>query len=137
MLTVERRDIAHGPGLRHRVPALLRAVETVCAHAESMFADDQERKTTALMEGLSILTQAVRSRARGYRNLNVLETIVYVIAGRPHFGLYSLHSRSLGHISTVGRRHSHSKQRGAIQTRRQCRRCEYGVMGDRRDWGDW
>ena len=40
------------------------------------------RRTTGALEAINGLIQAARSKARGYRNVNNLITMVYLIAGK-------------------------------------------------------
>jgi len=55
---------------------------TIKEHWEAILNYFDHRRTTGALEAINGLIQAARSRARGYRNVNNLITMVYLIAGK-------------------------------------------------------
>ena len=55
---------------------------TLKGHWDTILNYFEHRRTTGALEAINGLIQAARSKARGYRNLNNLITMVYLIAGK-------------------------------------------------------
>lgn len=67
--------------------AMKRAAKTIKEQAQGILNYFDDRVTNGLMEGINSLVQAAKSRARGYRNVRYLMTIIYLIAGKLDFSL--------------------------------------------------
>ena len=55
---------------------------TLKGHWDAILNYFDHRRTTGALEAINGLIQAARSKARGYRNVNNLITMVYLIAGK-------------------------------------------------------
>ena len=55
---------------------------TLKGHWDTILNYFEHRRTTGALEAINGLMQAARSKARGYRNVNNLITMVYLIAGK-------------------------------------------------------
>lgn len=61
---------------------VLRAAETIEEHRHGILAWFWSRISNGLLEGISSLVQAAKAKARGYRSIRNLITIIYLIAGK-------------------------------------------------------
>lgn len=61
---------------------VLRAAETIEQHRHGILAWFWSRISNGLLEGISSLVQAAKAKARGYRSIRNLITIIYLIAGK-------------------------------------------------------
>lgn len=59
--------------------------ETVKEHWDGILSHFQSELTSGFLEGINSLIQSAKTRARGYRNLDNLIAIAYVIAGKLNF----------------------------------------------------
>jgi transposase len=59
--------------------------ETVKEHWDGILAHFESSLTSGFLEGINSLIQSAKTRARGYRNLDNLIAIAYVIAGKLNF----------------------------------------------------
>ena len=87
----------HGDGRRRSVEVVLVVVHsrlgpmqelgrTIKAHWEEILKNYfDHRRTNGVLEAVNGLVQAARLKARGYRNVENLITIVYLIAGKLRF----------------------------------------------------
>ena len=67
--------------------AMKRAAKTIKGYASGILSYYDTGLTNGLMEGINSLIQAAKSKARGYRNVRYMKTIIYLIAGKLDFGL--------------------------------------------------
>ena len=72
--------------MRERTGELLepmaRAARMIEAHLEGILAHWTQGLTTAFMEGLNSLFSAVKRKARGYRSVEYMTTVLYFVAGK-------------------------------------------------------
>lgn len=72
--------------MRDEVGGLLepmeRAARTIEGHIEGVLAHWKQGLTTAFMEGLNSLFSAVKRKARGYRSVEYMITMLYFVAGK-------------------------------------------------------
>ena len=59
-----------------------RAARMIEGHLEGILAHWTRGLTTALMEGLNSLFSAVKRKARGYRSVEYMTTVLYFVAGK-------------------------------------------------------
>jgi transposase len=72
--------------MRERTGELLepmaRAARMIEGHLEDILAHWTQGLTTAFMEGLNSLFSAVKRKARGYRSVEYMTTMLYFVAGK-------------------------------------------------------
>jgi transposase len=72
--------------MRERTGELLepmaRAARMIEGHLEGILAHWTQSLTTAFMEGLNSLFSAVKRKARGYRSVEYMTTMLYFVAGK-------------------------------------------------------
>jgi transposase len=73
-------------------PAMQQAAQTIRNHSEGILNYFQVSITNGLVEGLNSLLQAVKSKARGYRNSRTFILITYLLTGQLDLGLPILDS---------------------------------------------
>ena len=61
---------------------MVRAAKMIEAHLEGILAHWKQGLTTAFMEGLNSLFSAVKRKARGYRSVEYMITMLYFVAGK-------------------------------------------------------
>ncbi|MEI6309970.1 MAG: transposase, partial [bacterium] len=59
---------------------------TIHAHRRGILRWFYSKMTNGLLEGINSLVQAAKAKARGYRSIKNLITMVYLIAGKLDFG---------------------------------------------------
>ena len=59
-----------------------RAAHTIRNHWEGVLAWHRHKVSTGVLEAAGGLIQAAKRRARGYRNVRYLITMIYLIAGK-------------------------------------------------------
>lgn len=59
--------------------------ETVKEHWNGILSHFESKLTSGFLEGINSLIQSAKTRARGYRNLDNMIAIAYVIAGKLNF----------------------------------------------------
>jgi transposase len=67
---------------RSRLPDFQRVAKTIRAHWEGVTRYFTSNLTNAILEGINSLIQSAKARARGFRNVNNLITMVYLIVGK-------------------------------------------------------
>lgn len=70
-----------------RLDPMIRVAKTLKEHWEGLLAWFDARISNGLLEGINSLVQAAKARARGYRSIKNLITMVYLISGKLHFPL--------------------------------------------------
>ena len=73
--------------IRSRLEPMKEAARTVMKHRDGILAWFDSRIANGLIEGINSLVQAAKAKARGYRSVRNLETIIYLIAGKLDFRL--------------------------------------------------
>jgi transposase len=66
-----------------------KAADMVERHLEGILGHWKEGLTTAFLEGLNSLFSAVKRKARGYRSIEYMTTMLYFVAGKleiPYYG---------------------------------------------------
>ena len=70
-----------------RLEPIKQAAYTIKRHWDGILRWFVTRISNGLLEGLNSLVQAAKARARGYRTVRNLSTMIYLIAGKLDFGL--------------------------------------------------
>lgn len=70
-----------------RLHPIIDAAHTIKRHWEGVLRWFESRITNGVLEGINSLIQATKTRARGYRSIRNLITMVYLIAGKLEFNL--------------------------------------------------
>jgi transposase len=78
--------------IRSRIPAMVEVARTVKRRWDGILRWFQSRITNGLLEGINSLVQAAKAKARGYRTIRNLTTIIFLIAGKLDLRLPSLHT---------------------------------------------
>ncbi len=68
-----------------RLAPLIDVARTIREHQDGILRWFQTRVTNGLLEGINSLIQAAKAKARGYRTLNNLMVMVYLVAGKLDF----------------------------------------------------
>ena len=69
-------------GARHsRLDAMKGAVQTIKAHWDGILQWFTSQVNNAVLEGTNSLVQAVKAKARGYRNKQTFIDMIYLVAG--------------------------------------------------------
>ncbi len=68
-----------------RLEPMRRAAHTIRNHWEGVLAWHRHKVNTGVLEAINGLIQAAKRRARGYRNIRNLITMIYLIAGKLDF----------------------------------------------------
>ena len=68
-----------------RLAPLIDVARTIREHQDGILRWFQTRVTNGLLEGINSLIQAAKAKARGYRTLNNLMVMVYLVAGKMDF----------------------------------------------------
>jgi transposase len=66
---------------------MIEVAATVKRHWDGILRWFDSRIANGLIEGINSLVQAAKAKARGYRSVRNLETIIYLIAGKLDFRL--------------------------------------------------
>jgi transposase len=67
---------------RCRLPDFQRVAKTIRSHWDGIVRYFTSGLTNAILEGINSLIQSAKARARGFRNIDNLIAMVYLIAGR-------------------------------------------------------
>jgi transposase len=75
---------------RSRLPEMVRVAKTIKQHWDGVLRWFTSHISNGVLEGINSLIQAAKAKARGYRNVETLITMAYLIAGQlqfnvPHF----------------------------------------------------
>jgi transposase len=68
-----------------------KAAEMIERHLAGILGHWKSRLTTAFLEGLNSVFSAVKRKARGYRSVEYLRTMLYFVAGKLQIPYYSPH----------------------------------------------
>ena len=72
---------------RSRLPEMARVAQTLRDHWAGVLRWFTSHISTGVLEGINSLIQAAKAKARGYRNVENLITMAYLIAGQLRFNL--------------------------------------------------
>jgi transposase len=68
-------------------PCMKKVANTIKGFASGILNYYAKGLTNGLLEGINSLIQAAKSKARGYRNVQYMKTIIYLVAGKLEFSL--------------------------------------------------
>jgi transposase len=76
--------------MRSRLPEMVRVARTIREHWDGVLRWFTSHISNGVLEGINSMIQAAKAKARGYRNVENLITIAYLLAGQlrfnvPHF----------------------------------------------------
>jgi transposase len=77
----------YGWAVRSRLEPMRAAAATIKRHWAGVLRWFQSRVSNGILEGINSLVQAAKARARGYRTMRNLITMIYLIAGKLEFNL--------------------------------------------------
>ena len=75
----------HRKAAKSTIPLIRKMAETVKDHWDGILSHFESKLTRGFLEGINSLFQSAKTRARGFRNLDNLIAIAYVIAGKLNF----------------------------------------------------
>ena len=75
----------HRKAAKSSIQLIRSMAETVQEHWDGILAHFESTLTSGFLEGINSLIQSAKTRARGYRNLDNLIAIAYIIAGKLNF----------------------------------------------------
>ena len=70
-----------------------KAVKSIETHLDGILAHWESELSTAYLEGLNSVFSAVKRKARGYKNLDYLKTMLYFVAAKLSLSLYLSHGK--------------------------------------------
>lgn len=73
--------------LRSRIPAMVKVARTIRAHWEGVLRWFTSRLNNGVLEAINSLVQAAKAKARGYRTVENLITIAYLLVGKLDFNV--------------------------------------------------
>ena len=73
-----------------RIPPIIKAAHTLKKNLRGVLRWFESRITNGLLEGINSLVQAAKARARGFRNVNNMATIIYLLLAKLDFNLPSV-----------------------------------------------
>jgi transposase len=77
--------------LRSKVEPRKAVARLIRNHLEGIVAWTRSRQTNGLLEALNGLFQAAKRKARGYRRLQTIRTVIFLLAGKLDFTRLNLH----------------------------------------------
>jgi transposase len=78
--------------MRSKVDAMKEVASLVRRHLEGIVAWAQTRQTNGFLEAINGLFQAAKRRARGFRSLSTIRTVIFLIAGKLDFQAINPHA---------------------------------------------
>ena len=75
----------HRKAAKSSIHLIRNMAETVKEHWNGILSHFESKLTSGFLEGINSLIQSAKTRARGYRNLDNMIAIAYVIAGKLNF----------------------------------------------------
>jgi len=78
--------------MRSKVEAMKEVAGLVRRHMEGIVAWAQTRQTNGFLEAINGLFQAAKRRARGFRTLSTIRTVIFLIAGKLDFQAVNPHA---------------------------------------------
>jgi transposase len=79
--------------MRSKVQPMKEVAALVRRHLEGIVAWAQTRQTNGFLEAINGLFQAAKRRARGYKRLSTIKTVIFLIAGKLDFHAINPHAR--------------------------------------------
>jgi transposase len=76
---------------RSKVDAMKKVAKMVGAHLEGIVAWARTRITNGFLEALTGVFQAAKRKARGFRSLRTIRTVIFMLAGKLDFSLLNPH----------------------------------------------
>jgi transposase len=77
--------------MRSKVEPMKDVARMIRSHLEGMVAWARTRMTNGFLEALNGLFQAAKRKARGYRRLTTIRTVIFLIAGKLNFSTLNPH----------------------------------------------
>ena len=78
--------------MRSKVEAMKDVAQMIRNHLEGIVAWTQTRMTNSFLEAINGLFQTAKRKARGYRRLTTIRTIIFLIAGKLNFRTLNPHA---------------------------------------------
>ena len=78
--------------MRSKVEAMKDVARMIRNHLEGIVAWARTRMTNGFLEAINGLFQAAKRKARGYRRLSTIRTIIFLIAGKLDFRTLNPHA---------------------------------------------
>ena len=78
--------------MRSKVEPMKEVAQLIRNHLEGIVAWAQTRQTNGFLEALNGLFQAAKRKARGYRNLDTIRTVIFLLAGKLDFSRLNPHA---------------------------------------------
>ena len=79
--------------MRSKVEPMKEVAAMVRNHLEGIVAWAQTRQTNGFLEALNGLFQAAKRRARGFKRMSTIRTVIFLIAGKLDFRVVNPHAR--------------------------------------------
>ena len=79
--------------MRSKVEPMKEVAGLVRRHLEGIVAWTQTRQTNGFLEAINGLFQAAKRRARGFKRLSTIKTVVFLIAGKLDFHAINPHAQ--------------------------------------------
>ncbi len=70
-----------------RIPHIIEAAKSIKRHWDGVVNWANSRITNGLLEGFNSIFQAAKAKARGYKKIETIKTIIYVLTGKLDFSL--------------------------------------------------
>jgi energy-coupling factor transporter ATP-binding protein EcfA2 len=78
--------------MRSKVEPMKEVARLVRTHLEGIVAWAQTRQTNGFLEALNGLFQAAKRRARGFKRMSTIRTVIFMIAGKLDFSIVNPHA---------------------------------------------
>ncbi|AOS02652.1 ISL3-like element ISXoo13 family transposase [Xanthomonas oryzae] len=79
--------------MRSKVEAMKEVAALVRRHMDGIVAWAQTRQTNGFLEAINGLFQSAKRRARGFKRLSTIKTVIFLIAGKLDFQTFNPHAR--------------------------------------------
>ncbi|RBB05695.1 transposase, partial [Xanthomonas oryzae] len=79
--------------MRSKVEAMKEVAALVRRHMDGIVAWAQTRQTNGFLEAINGLFQSAKRRARGFKRLSTIKTVIFLIAGKLDFQTFNQHAR--------------------------------------------
>lgn len=70
-----------------RIPEIMQVAKTIKTHWTGVVNWAKKQLTNAILEGLNSIFQAAKAKARGYKKIETIKTIIYVLTGKLDFSI--------------------------------------------------
>ena len=78
--------------MRSKVEPMKEVAKMVRSHLEGIVAWTQTRQTNGFLEAINGLFQAAKRRARGFKRITTIRTVIFLIAGKLDFTAINPHA---------------------------------------------